>query len=75
MFHQEVVEQVVAADPERTDALFELSRLRAAAGDAKRAAAALRELLPRVDAESRPAIQPKLASILISSYGSPGCTP
>ena len=40
-----LLEQVVAADPERTDALFELSRLRAAAGDAKGAAAALRELI------------------------------
>lgn len=66
-----LLEQVVAADPERTDALFELSRLRAAAGDAKGAAAALRELLPRADAESRPGIQLKLASVLISSLGEP----
>ncbi|MDF3065945.1 MAG: double-strand break repair Rad50 ATPase, partial [Polyangiaceae bacterium] len=63
--------QVVAADPERTDALFELSRLRAAAGDAKGAAAALRELLPRADVESRPSIQLKLASLLIGSLSEP----
>ncbi|MES1183500.1 MAG: tetratricopeptide repeat protein [Myxococcales bacterium] len=62
-----LLEQVVATDPERTDALFELARLRAAAGDAKGAAAALRELLPRADAESRPAIQLKLAGILIGA--------
>ena len=66
-----LLEQVVAADPERTDALFELSRLRAAAGDAKGAAAALRELLPRADAESRPAIQLKLAGILIGALAQP----
>ena len=66
-----LLEQVVAADPERTDALFELSRLRAAAGDAKGAAAALRELLPRADADSRPAIELKLAGILIGPLGQP----
>ena len=66
-----LLEQVVAGDPERTDALFELSRLRAAAGDAKGAAAALRELLPRADAESRPAIQLKLAAILIGPLADP----
>ncbi|RYZ07978.1 MAG: tetratricopeptide repeat protein [Myxococcales bacterium] len=66
-----LLEQVVAADPERTDALFELSRLRAAAGDAKGAAAALRELLPRADADSRPGIQLKLASLLIASLEQP----
>jgi tetratricopeptide (TPR) repeat protein len=66
-----LLEQVVAADPERTDALFELSRLRAAAGDAKGAAAALRELLPRADVDSRPAIQLKLAGILIGSLAEP----
>jgi tetratricopeptide (TPR) repeat protein len=66
-----LLEQVVAADPERTDALFELARLRAAAGDAKGAAAALRELLPRADAESRPAIQLKLAGILIGALNEP----
>jgi tetratricopeptide (TPR) repeat protein len=66
-----LLEQVVAADPERTDALLELSRLRAAAGDAKGAAAALRELLPRADAESRPAIQLKLAAVLIGALGEP----
>lgn len=66
-----LLEQVVAADPERTDALLELSRLRALTGDAKGAAAALRELLPRADAESRPAIQLKLASLLIGSLNEP----
>lgn len=66
-----LLEQVVAADPERTDALLELSRLRAAAGDAKGAAAALRELLPRADADSRPAIQLRLAGILIGALGEP----
>jgi len=66
-----LLEQVVAADPERTDALFELSRLRAAVGDAEGAAAALRELLPRADAESRPAIQLKLAGLLIGSLNQP----
>ncbi|HKY37851.1 MAG TPA: tetratricopeptide repeat protein [Polyangiaceae bacterium] len=66
-----LLEQVVAADPERTDALVELSRLRAAAGDAKGAAAALRDLLPRTDAESRVAIELKLAGILIGSLDKP----
>ncbi len=66
-----LLEQVVAADPERTDALFELSRLRTAAGDAKGAATALRELLPRADAETRPAIQIKLAGLLIGSLSQP----
>jgi tetratricopeptide (TPR) repeat protein len=66
-----LLEQVVAGDPERTDALLELSRLRAAAGDAKGAANALRELLPRADAESRPAIQLKLAAILIGPLAEP----
>jgi len=66
-----LLEQVVASDPERTDALLELSRLRAAAGDAKGAASALRELLPRADAESRPAIQLKLAAILIGPLAEP----
>src|SRR6185369_9477756 len=66
-----LLEQVVAGDPERTDALLELSRLRAAAGDAKGAAAALRELLPRTDAESRPAIALKLAAILMSALAEP----
>ncbi len=64
-------ERVVAADPERTDALFELSRLRAASGDAKGAAQALRELLPRADAEAKPAIQLKLASLLIGTLDEP----
>lgn len=66
-----LLEQVVAADPERTDALMDLSRLRALSGDAKGAAAALRELLPRADAESRPAIQLRLASLLIGSLSQP----
>ncbi|HEY6079749.1 MAG TPA: tetratricopeptide repeat protein [Polyangiaceae bacterium] len=66
-----LLEQVVAADPERTDALLDLSRLRTAAGDAKGAAAALRELLPRSDADSRSGIQLKLAAILIGSLQQP----
>ncbi|HYP90748.1 MAG TPA: hypothetical protein VEQ59_21405, partial [Polyangiaceae bacterium] len=66
-----LLEQVVVADPERTDALFELSRLRSAAGDAKGAASALRELLRRADAESRPGIQLKLAAILIGPLAEP----
>lgn len=66
-----LLEQVVAADPERTDALLELSRLRTAAGDARGAAAALRELLARADAENRPQIQLKLAAILIGPLGEP----
>jgi tetratricopeptide (TPR) repeat protein len=66
-----LLEQVVATDPERTDALLELSRLRTAAGDAKGAAAALRELLPRSDADSRSSIQLKLAAILIGPLQQP----
>ncbi|HYQ17411.1 MAG TPA: hypothetical protein VEQ58_16675, partial [Polyangiaceae bacterium] len=66
-----LLEQVVVADPERTDALFELSRLRSAAGDAKGAASALRELLRRADAESRPGIQLRLAAILIGPLAEP----
>jgi golgin subfamily B member 1 len=66
-----LLERVVAADPERTEALYELSRLRAAAGDVKGAAAALRELLTRVDAESRPGVQLRLASLLIGSLAEP----
>lgn len=66
-----LLEQVVAADPDRTDALLELSRLRAAAGDAEGAASALRELLTRTDAESRVGIQLKLAALLIGPLAEP----
>jgi tetratricopeptide (TPR) repeat protein len=66
-----LLEQVVAGDPDRTDALLELSRLRAAAGDAEGAAAALRELLTRGDADSRSAIELRLAGLLIGALAQP----
>jgi tetratricopeptide (TPR) repeat protein len=66
-----LIERAVALDPERIEGLLELSRLRSAAGDAEGAAAALRELLPKVDAETRGQVELRLASLLIGPLGEP----
>lgn len=54
-------------DPERTDALSELARLQAAAGEAKGALASLELLAARVEPEARPAIELRRALLMIGS--------
>lgn len=64
-------ERVVSLDPERLDAISELARLRAAEGDAAGALASLRALRDRCEPETRPAVDMKMATLLVG-LGQPG---
>ncbi len=59
--------EVLERDPERTDALSELARLQAAAGDAKGALESLDSLVTRVEPEAKSAVELRRATLLIGS--------
>ena len=61
--------EVLERDPERSDALSELARLQAAAGDAKGALESLESLASRVEPEARAAVELRRASLMIGSLG------
>lgn len=60
---------VLERDPERTDALSELARLQAAAGDAEGALESLASLATRVEPEARAAVELRRASLMVGSLG------
>src|SRR5690606_7450348 len=64
-------ERVVQKDPERTDALTELARLRALSGDAEGALASLEALRDRSQGEARERAQLGIAKLLLDPLGRP----
>ena len=64
-------ERVIAIDPERSDALTQLARLRSARGDAEGALGNLEVLRERSAGEARTAVERAMAILLIEQLGRP----
>ncbi|HEY4106281.1 MAG TPA: tetratricopeptide repeat protein, partial [Polyangiaceae bacterium] len=66
---RKLYQEALERDPERTDALSELARLQAVAGDAKGALESLELLVTRVEPEARASVELRRALLMIGTLG------